>query len=265
MKKLLPLLIIAIFFACTGKKKPQQKVDDSLVTVSQSVKPKMTLILNKDSLTEADAALLVKAIYDTVANVPQTDSKEDTVTRDDVTLKYMENPSGKYYVYVVENRGPMYGVSVGWCDVFIFKRTSDNWILNDFRLQAGGGGMYGNPGSFEKLLKMGDESMGLVISGGQTHMGNNFNVTVIEFSRGKLGTGFGLSTYHDYGEGAGDDYKITVCDENKFHFKTEPNKKHYNLVIERYNCVNDASVKVDSVSIPYQNGYKIPERFLFEG
>ncbi|TCD28258.1 hypothetical protein EZ456_06100 [Pedobacter psychrodurus] len=264
MKKLIPLLVITMFFACISKEKPQQKANDSLAVVNQVVKSKKVLVLNKDSLNQADATLLVKAVYDTVSNMPQTDSKEDTITRDDATLKYMEDRSGKYYVYVVENRGPMYGVSIGWCDIFIFKRTSDNWILNDFRLQAGGGGMYGNPGSFEKLIKIGDESLGLVISGGQTHMGSNFNVTVVELSEGKLRTSFGLSTYHDYGEGAGDDNKITVCDENKYHFKTEANKKHYNLVIERYNCVNDGSVKVDSVSIPYQNGYKIPESFLFE-
>ena len=135
--------------------------------------------------------------------------------------------------------------------------------LNDFRLQAGGGGMYGNPGSFEKLEETGEDSKAIVLSGGQTHMGNSFNVTLIELSSGKLGKSFGFPTRQDYGEGAGDDHKLIVCDENQYYFRKATGRKNYDLVLERFNCLNESSKKVDSVVIPYRNGYQIPKRFSF--
>ncbi|EDM38034.1 hypothetical protein PBAL39_16454 [Pedobacter sp. BAL39] len=221
-------------------------------------------VFDKDSLNSTDAGLMVKSIYDTVANEPQTDIKEDTVTRDDAKLQYFEDQSGQYYIYVVENRGPMYGPSLGWCDVFIFKRLNGVWKLNDLRFHAGGGGMYGNPGKFEKLEQIGDENRAIVISGGQSHMGNNFNVTLIEVSKGKLGRSFGFPTHHDYGENSGDDYKLTICDENEYHFRKVAGSKHYDLILERFNCLDESSIKVDSAVIAYQNGYRIPDRFSFD-
>ncbi|KQC02796.1 hypothetical protein [Pedobacter sp. Hv1] len=265
MKKLFLLVVVLTMFACKYNEKSEEKLSDTLSQIHQASTKGETLSFNKDSLNKTEALLLVKSIYDTVANEPSTENVADTITRDDVSLKYFENSSGKYYVYVVENRGPMYGVSTGWCDVFILKKTNNNWQLNDFRLQAGGGGMYGNSGSLKELVKIGDESLGITISGGQSHMGQNYNVTIIELSHGKLGKSFFLPIYHDYGQGAGDDYKITVCDENKYYFKKSTNNKNYDLIIDRYNCVNNSAVKVDSVRILYRNGYNIPERFLFEG
>jgi hypothetical protein len=262
MKKLFLLFAPVLFFACKNQPKTEHVTADTS-TVVKLVEKRPSL--DKDSLSQSDAEWLVKPVYDTVANSPQTDSPADTITRDDASLKYVEDQSGKYYVYVVENRGPMYGTSLGWCDVFIFKKENGKWRLNDFSLQAGAGGMYGNPGSLEKLIKIGDERLGIVISGGQAHMGNNYHVTVIEFGDGKLGNNFQLSTHHDYGEGAGDDYKITVCDENEFYFKKGSNSKNYDLIIKRFNCVEDPPKKVDSLVIPYLNGYQIPERFSFEG
>lgn len=265
MKKLLLLVLTTALFACRSNEKSEEKLNDTLSQTHRVNAEPGKPSFNKDSLSKAEASLLVKSIYDTVANESSTDNVADTITRADVSLKYFEDASGKYYMYVVENRGPMYGVSTGWCDVFILKRTNNNWQLNDFRLQAGGGGMYGNPGSFKELIKTGDESMGITISGGQSHMGQNYNVTIIALSLGKLGKSFYLPTYHDYGQGAGDDYKITVCDENKYYFQKGTNSKNYDLIIERYNCVSNSAVKTDSVRIPYRNGYNIPERFLFEG
>ncbi|WP_133551342.1 hypothetical protein [Pedobacter duraquae] len=259
------MAVVTCLSSCTTKEKPHIPIQDSTIT-AQGEKAATTIpIFDKDSLRIADAEMLVQHIYDTVDNSPQTDSMEDTITRDDASLKYFKDHSGQYYVYVVENRGPMYGVSLGWCDLFIFKRLDGLWKLNDFRLQAGGGGMYGNPGSFEKFEQIGEESKAIVISGGQTHMGNNFNLTMVELTKGKLGTTFSFPTRSDYGEGAGDDYKLKVCDENQYHFRKMPGKKYFELILERFNCLNDNSVKVDSVVIPYRNGYAIPERFAFEG
>lgn len=266
MKNYFFIFLLSIgLFACKGKQGSKKHNIDSAATAVQIKSLEKTFLLNKDSLNLVEASWLVKSVYDTVANEPQTDNKADTITRDDAVLKYHEDQSGKYYIYIVENRGPMYGASSGWCDVFILKRNKDGWKLNDFSLRASSGGMYGNPGSFEQLMKTGDESMGIVISGGQTHMGNNFNVTIINLYQGRLGKSLYLSTHHDYGEGAGDDYKLTVCDENEYHFKEVKGKKNYDLILERYNCLGDKSVKVDSAVVSYQDGYKIPARFLFEG
>lgn len=265
MKQLVYFALLICLAGCTTKEKPAAQQPDSTTKTQHAEMVHKVPVFDKDSLRIADAEMLVQHIYDTVENSPQTDSKEDTITRDDASLKYFKDHSGQYYVYVVENRGPMYGVSTGWCDVFIFKRSDGLWKLNDFRLQAGGGGMYGNPGSFEKLEQIGADSKAIVISGGQTHMGNNFNLTMIELTQGKLGTSFSFPTRSDYGEGAGDDYKLKVCDENQYHFRKMPGKKYFELILERFNCLNDQSVKVDSVVIPYRNGYAIPERFNFEG
>lgn len=263
MKPLFHFLLLISIISCKSKvKSPAQELDSAKIVQSDHPAPTLP-VFDKDSLRLADAGLMVKSIYDTVANQSQTDSKEDTVTREDARLEYYEDHSGQYYVYVVENRGPMYGASVGWCDVFIFKRLNRVWKLNDLRFQAGGGGMYGNPGTFEKLEQIGAENKAIVISGGQSHMGNNFNITMIELSQGKLGSTFGFPTHHDYGEGSGDEYKLTSCDENEYRFKKVPGRKYYDLVLERFNCLNESSIKVDSVVIAYQNGYKIPERFSF--
>ena len=264
MKQLLYFFFLITIAGCTSKVKSRaQELDSAKIVRPESVAPQIP-VFDKDSLGLADAGLMVKSIYDTVANEPQTDIKEDTVTRDNAKLQYFEDQSGQYYLYVVENRGPMYGPSFGWCDVFIFKRLNGVWKLNDLRFQAGGGGMYGNPGTFEKLEQIGEENQAVVISGGQSHMGNNFNLTMIELSQGKLGRSFGFTTHHDYGQGAGDEYKLTICDENVYHFRKVPNSKFYDLILERFNCVDDPSIKVDSAVIVYQNGYRIPDRFSFE-
>jgi len=263
MKQLLYFSVIITLIACNGKGKSPAQNSDSTTNAQHTKVVAEIPVFNKDSLQIADAEALVRSVYDTVSNLPQTDSKADTITRDDTQLRYYKDQSGQYYVYVVENRGPMYGVSVGWCDVFIFKKSAGRWQLNDFRLQAGGGGMYGNPGSFDKLEQIGEESKAIVLSGGQTHMGNNFNVTMIELVKGKLGKIFGFPTLSDYGEGAGDDYKPTVCDENRYFFRRVPGQKNYELILERFNCLDEKSIKVDSVVIPYQNGYQIPKRFSF--
>ncbi|RZL50696.1 MAG: hypothetical protein EOP00_03145 [Pedobacter sp.] len=252
---------ICLFYACNGNKKSasyQDTTDIDSPKISTS-----TVKVTGDSLSITDAESLTKSIYDTVKNEPQFDNPTDTMTRDNAILKYLEDKSGKYYIYVVENRGPFAGVAVGWCDVFIFKKTAESWILNDFTLNAGGGGMYGNSGSLEKLVKMGDDFTGIVLSAGQTHMGNNFSDDVVGFRNGKLVKGFSISTLHDYGDGAGDDYKLTVCESNKYHFEKN-NKETYDLVIEKYNCLNGDKL-IDSAVITYNNGYKIPDRFLFEG
>lgn len=209
-----------------------------------------------------DAELLTKSIYDTVSVELQGDMAGDSVIRDFSDLVFFSADDVLHAVVVVENRGPFYGVSVGWCDVFAFIKENSEWKLTDFMLGAGGGGMYGNSGEFRRLELVGNQTVGIILSGGQEHMGGNYHENVIGLNQGKLKRITTINTHHDYS--SGDDSKNSVCDENKFQFL--PNgREMYDLKITRFNCLDDKNQKVREIVISYRNGYKIPDAFQFEG
>lgn len=211
-----------------------------------------------------DAERLTKSIYDTLTVEKQGDMEGDTVGREFSDLVFFSADDVLHAVVVVENRGPFYGVSVGWCDVFSFVKEKNEWKLSDFMLNAGGGGMYGNPGEFRRLELIGNQTVGIILRGGQEHMGGNYHENVIGLNQGKLQRITTIDTHHDYGEGVGDDFKTVVCDENQFKFI--PNgRAMYDLKITRFNCLNDKNKKVKEIVLPYHNTYKIPDVFLFEG
>lgn len=214
--------------------------------------------------TLADAEQLTKSIYDTVTVEKQGDMEADTVEREFSNIAFFSADDVLHAIVVVENRGPFYGVSVGWCDVLAFVKGKSGWQLSDFMLGAGGGGMYGNPGEFQRLELIGNQTVGVILSGGQEHMGGNYHENVIGLNKGKLRRITTINTHHDYGSGAGDEFKTTVCDENEFKFI--PNgREMYDLKITRFNCLEDKNRKVKEILIPYLNGYKIPDAFVFEG
>ena len=214
--------------------------------------------------TLAAAERLTQSIYDTVTVEKQGDMEGDTVGREFSDVVFFSADEVLHALVVVENRGPFYGVSVGWCDVFAFVKGKDGWKLSDFMLNAGGGGMYGNPGEFQRLELIGNQTVGVILRGGQEHMGGNYHENVIGLNQGKLRRITTIDTHHDYGSGAGDEFKTTVCDENEFKFI--PNgRAMYDLKIIRLNCLEDKNKKVKEIVIPYLNGYKIPDAFLFEG
>ncbi|WP_316804167.1 hypothetical protein [Pedobacter nototheniae] len=210
-----------------------------------------------------DVERLSQSVYDTVSNAAIGDMPGDTIQREFNSLVFFQANTDLYGIAVAENRAPFYGASVGWCDVFVFKKENGNWQRTDFMLNAGGGGMYGNPGEFEKLVLTGDHSVGIVLTGGQEHMGSNYHHDVINLQNGKLSNLVHITTYHNYGEGAGDDFKLVICESNTYSF--EPNGKSvYDLKIIKNNCLLEKNVKVAEVTIPYKKGYKIPKQFEFE-
>lgn len=213
--------------------------------------------------TFRDVVRDTRPVYDTITNDPMTDAVEDTVTRSFESLVFFRTDQDTYAIAVCENRAPFYGVSTGWCDVFVFVKEGRKWRMTDFRLQAGGGGMYGNPGQFKALLRVGEQSAGIVLSGGQTHMGSLFHEDILALRNGRLKQLVSIYTYHDYGDGTGDDFRNSVCEENEYYF--QPNgKRMYDLKMIRYDCLHKKT-KVREVTLPFVEGYKIPADFNFEG
>ena len=206
--------------------------------------------------------MLSRIVYDTLRIKIDPDMPDDTVERTFKDLSFFSTDKNKYAVAVAENRGPFYGASYGWCDIFVFKKEKDKWTMTDFMLQAGGGGMYGHPGNFSTLVRTGDHSLAIVLEGGQEHMGGNYHHSLINFENDRLKRLCSISTMHNYGSGAGDDFVYTECDSNKYHF-IRNGKAVYDLKIEKYNCLSKGGEKVDEVIIPYTKGYQIPERFNF--
>lgn len=246
----------------SSTKKTDTILKDTLKTEVRVPKPVYKWKPEVKDFTIEDVERLSKSVYDTVSNQALGDMPGDTIEREFNSLVFFQSNEDLYGVAVVENRAPAYGASVGWCDVFVFKKEPNGWMRTDFMLNAGGGGMYGNPGEFEELVLTGDHSVGIVLSGGQEHMGSNYHHDVINLQNGKLDFLVHIATYYNYGDGAGDDFKLVICESNSYSFV--PNGKAvYDLKIIKSNCLNDKDVKVAEVTIPYKKGYKIPQKFEF--
>ena len=169
---------------------------------------------------------------------------------------------GGYMFCVVENRGPFAGVATGWCDVFIFRKKEDKWVINDFMLQANTGGMYGNPGNYDTLIDVGSDTKGIVISGGQTHMGHLFYDDILFVKEGKLNGEVTISTSAVGGTWDDQTESYSHCEENKYTF-LKSDKEMYDLQIVDHNCGTGSTTAPQKVIIPYNGGYKIPDAFVF--
>lgn len=223
-------------------------------------------LIDQPGLTLREVSRRLKPVYDTVGNEPQTENSADTIERTITGLHFYQAPTGIYAVAVVASQGPGYGVSVGWCDLFVFAKRQDKWVMTDVSLEAGGGGMYGYSGQFEQLIQVGVNTVGVVISGGQTHMGALFHNDIIAITEGQLKHLVSVHTHSSYGdlEGKSDGYK--KCLNNNYRFlKSE--KDLYDLQIIRTDCLDGKKEKqLEKVIIPATKGtYKIPAAFIFEG
>ena len=212
--------------------------------------------------TIADAEKFTNPIYKKIGNEPTSaDSPQDTLSRAIPSIEFLKTDKALFAIAVCENRAPFYGASIGWCDIFIFKKEKNKWNLTEQMLEAGGGGMYGSPGEFAGLIRVADNAVGIVLSGGQTHMGALFHNDIIQFKEGKLEKMTSIFTHHSYEFGDGN----TICEDNSYYFEKN-GKNEYDLKIKKTDCLEKNSKKskkpIEAV-IPYINGYNIPKEFQF--
>ncbi len=214
----------------------------------------------QQDFTIADVEKFTNPIYKKIGNEPTTESPQDTLSREIPSLEFLKTDKDIYAIAVCENRAPFYGASVGWCDIFIFKKENNKWNLTEKMLEAGGGGMYGSPGEFRKLVRVADDAVGIVLSGGQTHMGELFHEDIISFREGKLEKLTSIYTHHSYEFGNGND----VCEDNSYYFEKN-GKNEYDLKIKKTDCLSKKPKKTIEAVIPFNDGYTIPKEFQFEG
>lgn len=231
------------------------------IKLISSTRPSDNWSLNvptQPDLTKEQVIRLAKAVYDTVSLVAEIGDGNDSIHRELDTLRFFKDDKMLYGVAVFANQGPQFGASAGWCDILIFGKTGNKWQLQTFLLNAGGGGMYGYSGRFSKLLRMGDEHVAIVLKGGLTHMGENVSwADIVAFHQGKLQPITHINTDYEYDNGSG--ASNIRCYEIKFRFERN-GKPVYDLLLERYGC-DKGKAPVKKVSVPYANGYTLPELF----
>lgn len=204
----------------------------------------------------------LKPIYDTIKTNP---SKLQITVNDP---RFFQTPSGVYAVIIIENASPEEGVaSVGWCDAFVFEQKDKRWLMTDFKLHAGGGGMYGNAGGFKNLLQAGKNVVALAIAGGQMHMGDFVEQDdLIAIEAGKLYNLTSIVTLHRYGE-FGSDYEknAKICNYRDYSF-IKSAKKNYDLQIILSSCLIPGQIKeIRRAVIPWFNQkYNLPKALVYE-
>lgn len=215
--------------------------------------------------TGANAEKLLKPVYDTtdLRYDPGSDVLGDSMELTFEPLYFFEAAGVVYALQVIENQGPGYGVSIGWCDLALFKKEQGAWKLTDVLLHAGGGGMYGNSGHFQGMIKVGKNAGGIVLSGGQTHMGDLFHDDILLLKEGKFSSLVMIYTHHSYGDWEDNKEGYQVCEDNDYQF-LESDQEIYDLRIIRKNCLGKDVKEVERVTIPYKSGYAIPAGFVFE-
>lgn len=233
---------------------------------SQAVKDWNLNLARQAGLTSDDIEDFLQSVYDTVSSEPYTDKATRTVQRATGKPQFFQTPAGVYGIVVVENRITMFAGSTGWCDAFVFQQTASEWVMTDFKLRAGGGGMYGNSGEFKNLLQAGDHVTGLVITGGQMHMGVLLMFDdILAIENGRLYHMAHITTHHRQGEfGSDHAHAPKMCDKNSYKF-IPSDKQHYDLQIIRSSCLPAISGReMGKVIIPCVNKkYALPAAFLF--
>lgn len=239
----------------------------SLLQTDRAEKGWNLKLIDQPGLDKATVNNFIKPVYDTVKTDAAVNKKSAQRIVNDP--RFFQTPGGVYAVVVVENPGREQGIlSYGWCDVFVFEQKDQQWQMTDFKLHAGGGGMYGNSGGFKKLLQAGTNVVALVIAGGQMHMGDLVEQDdIIAMEAGKLYNLTSVVVHHSYGDfgSSHDEKSLKICNERNYLFiKSE--KKNYDLKIIRSSClVSKKEKKTDSVIIPWiDRNYSFPEALMHE-
>lgn len=207
---------------------------------------------------------LTKPVYDTVpGEVEIAEGTTDKMDRSLDSIMYFQQDNHVYCMAVFTNTGRGGGAPVsGWVDVWAFKKTDNGWQTVSYLLNAGGGGMYGNSGYFDKLVKMGDHTTGIIISGGITHMGSSVSWDdMIAFKAEKLLPALNIVTNDAYENGSG----MQHCRINKWWLQRTPQQENYDLVIVPGSCIS-GNQPLDRIIVPLKNGrYNIPSEFQDKG
>lgn len=212
----------------------------------------------QEDLTLQEVQRLTKPVYDTLKiNLPP--DRRDNIERSVKTLVFYKTDKDTFAIAVADNKDMTgCGSCIGWCDVIAFQRINARWKMTDF-LSGAGGGNLGNPGRFERLLRVGDNMAGIVISGALFHSGALIFDDIIGCSNGKLTSLVSIFTSREYNGGT-----YYISEGMDYEFKKN-GKPVYDLFIERYDIKGKNRKKTDSAVIPYKNGYALPERFSVDG
>lgn len=232
--------------------------------IEQALDPAVTILPVQPEFREEQAERLTKPVYDTVpGEVEIAEGTNEKIDRTLDTLLYFAQQNQTYCLAVYKNQGSQGSAPVsGWVDVWVFKKVHDQWQIADYKLEAGGGGMYGNSGYFEKVLAMGANCTGIVVNGGITHMGTSASWDdVLTFANDKLTPAFHLVTMDGYDGGMG----ASRCSSNKWYMETGNNKEAFDLVIVPSSCLGQ-NIPLEKLVISAKDGrYEVPSRFRDTG
>lgn len=210
-------------------------------------------------------ALLTKAVYDTVpGEISIGEGVTEHINRSVDSVMYLQQDNNAYCVAIFTNQGKSGGAPVsGWVDVWVFKKSGDRWQTVSYLLNAGGGGMYGNSGYFNKLVKVGNHTTGIVVSGGITHMGSSVSWDdLIVFRDDKLAPVMNIVTNDAYDGGSG----MQKCRINEWRLQPGSQQENYDVVIIPGSCMGVSTLPLERIIVPYKNGrYPIPDKFQDRG
>jgi hypothetical protein len=215
----------------------------------------------QSDFTMADVKRLTKHVYDTLKNSWPNGDTNDEMIRTFSNLNFIKTGKEIYAVAICENQGREAGACTGWCDAFAFRKTDKGWRMTTVLLQAGGGGRMGYPGKFERIIRVGDFTAGIVISSyiGQSGI-ESVSETIAALKDGNLEPLVSISTAFTTDDSFG---MPPGRLGNEYHFERQ-GKPMYDLIIDQYDETGKKPRKLRGIRIPYKNGYDIPDEFLFE-
>lgn len=252
--------IVKLFLEKLDTEKSMDRLkQDIRKEIKQAFAERVELLPAQAGFGEAQVNQLTKSVYDTVP----TEVANDKVSRALDSLQFFRQDGSTYCLAAFRNEIKDGGAPPsGWVDIWLFKNNNGSWQHVAHELNAGGGGMYGNSGYFNGLVKLGGHSTGIVIVGGITHMGSNvFWDDVLAFSNDRLSSAFSLVTDNSYENGSG----TGQCSYNKWQMQPVAGEENYRLVIITGSCMS-SNVPLEKTVVPFKNGsYSVPDKLQDRG
>ncbi|SHL40028.1 hypothetical protein SAMN05444266_103210 [Chitinophaga jiangningensis] len=225
---------------------------------------RVTVLPKQPEFHEAAIETQTKTTYDKLpGEVAIAEGTNEKIDRTLDTILYFRQQNNTYCMAVYKNQGSKGSAPVsGWVDVWVFKKVNDHWQLADKMLEAGGGGMYGNSGYFDKLLAFGPDATGIIINGGITHMGTSASWDdVLTFSNDKLSKAFHIVTYDAYEGPTG----RSSCNSVKWYMEPGSSGEAFDLVIVPGSCMAQ-NTPLERIVVSARDGkYAVPAKFQETG